>query len=172
MTLPEAAVTTLPLILPLSDAAREMGVDEAVLRDMVQSGKIRAFTDPEGNMYIQMTEQPSTVPAPDDDINARLSRIKREDFAHLEGVPITVSEAEQRYGINRRTIIAWKQRGYIKTLKTGYRMELNEADVAYCATIYKVRKPYGSRAPLLDAEGKPYLLKYPDLARQRRKIQE
>ena len=175
MTLPEAAVTTLPLILPLSDAAREMGVDEAVLRDMVQSGKIRAFTDPEGNMYIQMTEQPPTVPVPDDDINARLSRIKREDFAHLEGVPITVSEAARKYGVSPFTIQTWKRRypHVVEVLTPGHGRrgaKLNEAAIAYLVAIYRVREKFGLRSgtSLVDTEGNPTLIKHPELSIYRR----
>lgn len=169
-----------PLILPLADAAREMGVDEATLRDMVKLGKIRAFVDPEGVMYVQMTQQGAlpvavaedTRQPPDDDINARLRQIGREDFAHLEGRPITVSEAAKKYRVPVSTLHRWLERGYISALNNesgrGRRKILDEATVAYCAEIYHVRKPYNSLAPLLDQQGNPYLLKYPELAQKRR----
>ena len=50
-------------------------------------------------------------------------------------------------------------------------MELNEADVAYCAEIYHERKAnkIGFRAPLLDEAGLPYQLKHPKLAKYRLK---
>ena len=166
---------TYPLILPLSEAARKMGMDEATLRAMVQSRKLRAFIDPEGVMYVQMTQQ-GTLPLavaeevqqpPADDINARLSRIRREDFAHLEGQLITLTEASQEFGIPRGTLRDWLYRGYIHG-EGKYPTRVNKADVAYCAAIYQVRKKFKSRAPLLDKDGKPYLLKEPELARLRR----
>ncbi len=171
-----------PLILPLADAAREMGVDEATLRDMVKLGKIRAFVDPEGVMYVQMTQQ-GTLPVavaedtrqPPDDINARLSRIRREDFAHLEGVPITVSEAARKYGIGKRTLQKWLSLygKFIKILEEArgpIGAKLNEADVAYFVAIHQTRKAYGVRSgtPLVDEEGKPNLLKHPLLSLYRR----
>ena len=172
---------TYPLILPLSEAARKMGMDEATLRAMVQSRKLRAFIDPEGIMYVQMTQQgtlPVAVaetqqPQPADDINARLSRIRREDFAHLEGQAITVSEAARKYKVPASTIHTWIHRGYLTTLgKVGRHRQIDEADIAFCAAIYHVRKPFGSRAPLLSEDGRPYLLKAPELARLRRQVNQ
>ena len=167
---------TYPLILPLSEAARKMGMDEATLRAMVQSRKLRAFIDPEGVMYVQMTQQ-GTLPLavaevqqpPADDINARLRQIRREDFAHLEGVEIGLSDAARKFNVPYQVIQRWLQRGYIRVLRQeGRRKFLNESDVAFCVAIYQARKPFGSRAPLLDKDGNPYLIKYPDLAKARR----
>ena len=169
--------TTYPLILPLAEAAQEMGVTEEEMRLMVQSGKARAFVDPEGTMYVQMT-LPLQTEDTHDDINDRLSRIRREDYAHLEGIPITVSEAAKKYEVPSNTLYKWVLRKYITILGETRGNEgrpgklLNEAEVAYCAAIYKVRKPFGSRAPLLDSEGKPYLLKDPQLARLRRRAKQ
>ncbi|HEY58513.1 MAG TPA: hypothetical protein G4O04_08285 [Anaerolineae bacterium] len=56
MALLEAPTTTLPLIFPLAEAAREMGVEKRFLHDMAQSGKICAFVEPDGTMYVQMTD--------------------------------------------------------------------------------------------------------------------
>ena len=170
-----------PLILPLTDAAREMGMDEATLRDMVKLGKIRAFVDPEGVMYVQMTQQ-GTLPVavaedtrqpPDDDINARLRQIRRENFAHLEGQPITVSEAARKYGVLSQTIHAWVKQGIVRVLDPGKgrgsRKTLDESDVAYLAKIHQIRKEYGVRSgtPLLDPNGAPNLIKHPTLSQYR-----
>ena len=47
---------------------------------------------------------------------------------------------------------------------------LDEADIAYCAAIHTVRKQAGIRTgfPLLDENGRPGLLKHPNLSRYRR----
>jgi hypothetical protein len=52
----------------------------------------------------------------------------------------------------------------------GSRMYLDEADVAYCACVQALRqraRVYAG-APLLDDEGRPYLLKHPKLSQVRR----
>ena len=170
-------VATAYRFLPLEEAAAVTGYSVEYLQYRTEMGTILAGMM-DNELMVAVTQDnrlveiaPAPAPEPEgDDINARLRQIRREDFAHLEGQPITVSEAETRYNVQRRTLINWKTRGYIKVLKDGYRMELNEADVAFCAAIYHVRRPYGSRAPLLDEDGNPYLIKYPDLAHRRRKV--
>ena len=153
----------LPTFLPLPEAAHKLGLSEAELRSRVESGTIAAGKLPDGEIVVNIT-------AKEDDINARLSAIKREDFEHLRGNPITVSEAAKKYGVHRRTIVSWANQNYITVLTPGYRMQLDEADVAYCAAIHAVRKQYKSRAPLLKDDGSPYLLMHPNLAKARRLV--
>lgn len=183
--------TTLPSILPLDGAAKALGLDAETLLRMVQSGHIIAFRDPNGEVFIPMNDgqplQSAAVTEPGrngsrngyahdepGDINARLSKIRREDFAHLEEVPITVSEAAQKYQVPRHAIYRWIRRGYIRVLQevSGGRGKalkiINEADVAICSAVYKIRKHYNSLAPLLNSDGEPYLLKYPELSKKRR----
>ena len=86
-------------------------------------------------------------------------------------VSITVTEAAEKYNVYRTTIIRWKGKGYIGVIQPGYRMTLNEAEVAYCAAIHHERKASGlgyRGVPLLDDEGLPYKLKHPELSRYRR----
>ena len=159
--------------LPLSEAASKLGLSEAELRSRVESGTIAAGKLPDGEIVVSITTK-------EDDINARLSAIKREDFKHLRGNPITVSEAAKKYGekygvkLIGQTIRDWVKRGYIQTLREssgrGSYMELDEADVAYCAAIHAVRKQYKTRAPLLKEDGSPYLLMHPNLAKARRLV--
>jgi len=94
----------------------------------------------------------------------RLAAIKCEDFAHLEGQLITISEASEEFGVPGTTSRDWIKRGYLHSIE-GYPLRLNKAEMAFCAVIYKVRKKYNSRAPLLDEKGNPYLLKEPELAK-------
>jgi hypothetical protein len=47
-------------------------------------------------------------------------------------------------------------------------MELDEAEVAYCAEIYHARNGI-SGVPLLDEDGLAYQLKHPELSEYRRK---
>ena len=149
--------------LPLPEAANKLGLSVAELRSRVESGTITAGKLPDGEIVVNIT-------AKEDDINARLSAIKREDFEYLRGNPITVSEAAKKYGVHRNTVLEWAKQKYITVLKPGYRMQIDEADVAYCAAIHAERKQTGVRfgAPLLDQSGKPYLLKHPNLSKYRR----
>lgn len=98
---------------------------------------------------------------------------KKEDFLNkdLIGIAITVTDAAKKYNVNRFTILTWKNRGLIKTIKDGYRAEIDEADMAYCAKIYHDRQQAGIRygAPLLNEDGQPYMLKHPQLSEYRRK---
>jgi len=173
MAIPDTSTSTLPRAFPLAEAARRMGVTEAILQNMIQSGQIPAFQAPDGQMLVPMTTEKTTslpVAVADDDINARLAAIKREDFEELEGVPITVSEAAKKYGVPVATIHTWVHRGYITPLgKKGRQRQIDEAEIAYCAQIYHVRRPFGTRAPLLEKDGSPYLLREPELARLRRR---
>ena len=157
---------TLPTFLPLPEAADKLGLSEAELRSRVESGTIAGGELPDGKIVVNISGNGTNG----DDINARLRAIKREDFEHLRGQAITVSEAAKKYGIIRRTIIRWADKGYCKIIVPGYRMELDEADVAYCAAIHEVRKKYKSRAPLLQEDGSPYLLIHPNLAKARRLV--
>lgn len=108
-----------------------------------------------------------------DDINAHLGAIRREDYDHLRGRAITITEAANKYGkkygvsIVRQTIGVWVKQGYLNVLTPGYGMELDESDVAYCVAIHATRKKVGIHAgvPLLDGDGAPYELKHEALSR-------
>ena len=158
----------LPTFLPFPEAAEKLGVSERELRKRVEAGTITAGKLPDGEIVVSTDAKAKITTG--DDINARLSAIKRSDFEHLRGTPITVSEAAKKYGVHRDTILEWVKQKYIAVIKPGYRMMIDQSDMAYCAVIHEVRKQSGVRfgAPLLDDDGKPYLLKHPNLSRYRR----
>ncbi len=163
---------TLPQLLPLPAAAQRLGLTENELRARVKAGTIAAGVLPDGEIVVN-TE---TNGLPTDDINARLRAIRREDFEHLRGKAITATEAAEKYQVSRESILIWARKNYVMVLTPGYQMELDQADVAYCAAIHAIRKEIGVRtgAPLLDEIGLPYLLKHPSLSRYRRerRVQE
>ncbi len=178
---------TIPTFIPLNEAAVRTGWTVERLRELVAAGTIMAGKLPDGDIIVAVDANGTAIETPaeaetspderelppaaaGDDINAQLAAIKREDFKHLKGQGITVSEAARKYDVNRSTILKWTKQQYIAILKPGYRMELDEADVAYCATIHAIRRKTGVRfgAPLLDETGMPYLLKHPALSRYRR----
>jgi len=97
--------------------------------------------------------------------------IIKRDFPELVGVGITISDAVKKYGIPKNTLINWHKKGYTKTIKSGYGMEIDEADVAYCSRVYNERQAKGiiGGVPLLDENGLPYKLKHPKLSSYRRR---
>lgn len=153
----------LPTYLPLREAARRGNFSESMLTQLIRTGKIEAVKLPSGEVLV-----PANINGQEPETKAQ---IIAERFSDLQGDPITVTEAAEKYQLNRSNILRWKDRGYITVLKTGYRLELNEAEVAYCAYIYNQRKKqdivFGTR--LFDDEGNPYQLKHPRLAKKRRK---
>lgn len=68
----------------------------------------------------------------------------------------------------------WARAGYIEVKERGYRLKLNEADVAYCAKIYAEKyKAYNGKmtgVTVFDEEGNPYRLKYPEIAAYKRDL--
>lgn len=102
--------------------------------------------------------------------------IIKEKYPNLIGQPITISDASEKYDVPATTIREWHKKGYIKVVEPGYQMKLNEADIAYCADIYKDKKSSGigfRGGPLLDENGLPYQVKHQSLSeyRKRRKSQ-
>jgi len=194
----DSPVLTLPRYAPFDEAAGLLGLSKEDLRRRVETGTIPAGMMPDGTLIVMIDE---TTPRPlamegaerphaeepeekkpldvlplavaGDDINARLAAIRREDFAHLEGKPITVSEAAEKYKVPEQTIRSWIKRypNHIEILTPGYRKQVNEAAIAYFAAIYKVWKEHGIRpgtGGLVEETGKPALLKHPSMSRYRR----
>jgi len=93
-----------------------------------------------------------------------------EQYGKLVGTPITTSAAAEKYNVLRGTIHKWRNKGYISVIEDdGYRMMLNEADVAYCVDTYFAQKKSGHvrGVPLFDDNGLPYKLKHPRLSEYR-----
>ena len=161
--------SNLPTFLPLPEAALRFGMTEAILYKRVEAGTIAAGILSDGEIVVS---KDYIVPKANNanDINDRLRTIRREDFEHLRGETITVTEAADKYRIHRDTILEWAKQKYIAVLKPGYRMQIDEADVAYCSAILAVRKQTGIRTgfSLLDKNDLPGLLKHPNLSRHRR----
>jgi len=139
----------LPTFIPLPEAARKYGLSQARLRSLVESGKIRAGVI-EGKMVVSEDEVREQAVTRKEDLP------EYKKHAHLKGVPIWISEAERKYNVPNPTIWRWTKLGIIKLLGTEKnRVLLDEADIAYCATIYHTRDPKQGRR-LFDSQGLPY----------------
>ncbi len=144
-----------------------------LLADFQPGDKIKIEMTPTGNFVVNSTRNSTkTKNSTKTRHNTKTKKdILEEKYADLINQPITVTEAAEKYNVYRTTIIRWKGKGYIGVIQPGYRMTLNEAEVAYCAAIHHERKTSGlgyRGVPLLDDEGLPYKLKLPQLARCRR----
>ncbi len=82
---------------------------------------------------------------------------QRENFEHLSGQEIWISEAARKYGMTGATLYRWSRKGRIRRVgREGNRVLLDEADVAYCAAIYNERNGKRGRR-IFDSSGKPYI---------------
>jgi hypothetical protein len=150
---------SIPTFIPLAEAARKYDLTEDVLTRLIQDGRIDAAQLPSGDLLVS-----------DEGLNEKTKeQIVEEKYGHLQGQPITVTEAAEKYDIVRNTLLNWVKYGHITVLKPGYRMELNEAEVAYCAEVYNKRTRSGFSTRIFDENGLPYQLKHPDLAEYRRR---
>lgn len=72
-------------------------------------------------------------------------RIDRARFAHLEGQPISITDAAHKYGFTWYTINKWLEQGHVRSLGTaeGYKRRrlVNEADVAYARALADLKQP-------------------------------
>lgn len=78
----------------------------------------------------------------DDDIRAYLAQrdVSREQFAHMDGEPILLSDAAAKYGFHIGSLAQWVESGHIRIVSTdGYRVFLNEADCAYARALADIK---------------------------------
>jgi len=155
-----------PTFIPLADAAKKYGISEEALTQLIEAGKIEAVQLSSGELLVAAEN------------NGQESKTKEEiiikEYGQLKDQWITVSAAAHKYDVPGTTIRGWLTLDYVQCRDNNYPMKLNEAEVAYCAEIYHVRKKTGIRtgAPLLDERGLAYKLKHPQLSKYRRQRRE
>jgi predicted site-specific integrase-resolvase len=141
---------TLDTFLTLSDAAQKFGMAEASLRALVEKGKIRAGKLPSGEVIVSEQDAQAQKPIRKEELPEYIK------YLHLRGTEISINEASRKYDINHQTLLKWVQAGYIKSINNdGYRLFVDEADVAYCHEVYRQRG--GGRGRwLFNRDGTPY----------------
>ena len=137
----------LPEYLPLEEAARRYRLSQEMLARAVEDGRIRAVRV-NGRILV----------AGEDIRQISENRAKSEEIweqvKHLDGIPIGISEASSKYGVDSTSIYGWINRGYVRLIEDrrgggrGRKRLVNEADIAYAALVAKHR---GRR------QGKPIL---------------
>jgi len=134
-------------LLSLAQAGEQLQLDEPALLRLVEDGVLWAAVLPDGSLGISQASLQELLP--------REQLPDYKEFAHLQGEPISISDAARKYEIQTSTLTRWMQRGYIARLgKDGRRTLLDEADVAYCAKVYRSDSGQGKWA--FGSDGKPY----------------
>jgi len=122
---------TLESYLTLPEAARKYGISTDALTRLVKAGIIRAVHNEEGTVLITVP----TVAAAADVIH---DEIRLEQYKHLRGKRIRLLEAAKKYNVDAVSLSGWVDRGYIYVHNRRPKLlEIDEADVAYVAAIYK-----------------------------------
>ena len=163
-----------PTYLPLKEAAQKHNVEEKVLTQLIAAGMIEA-----------MEQNGETVVAVDKNGNGDNEPQTKDEiiatrFTHLQGQKISVSESSRKYSkthgisLSHVQFSRWAKFGFITVLEKGYRIQLDEAEVAYCAEVF-AQKYYEYDGQLrgvsiFDEDGNPYQVKYPDIAEDRRNL--
>jgi excisionase family DNA binding protein len=115
--------------LTIHEAAKVMQVSEDALNKLALSGKIRSIMAT-GTLLVNSRDlrtNPGITAQPE-----------YNQFIHLAGVEISMSEAERRYGVLQSTISRWVRDGLIAKIgKHGLQVMIDEAQIATAATIYK-----------------------------------
>lgn len=161
-----------PTYLSLEEATRKYGVEKKVLTQLIEAGMIKTRETPTGELFVVADKNGN-----DQEFQTK-DEIIAEKFTHLREQTISASEASRKYGklhgipIAHQTLSRWVKAGVIKAEFDGYRLQMREADVAYCAEVYaqKYREYSGrmSGVHIFDEDGNPYQLKYPEVAEQLR----
>lgn len=148
--------------ISLSDAVKKYGASKKLLLKRIQSGKLTAVQLPDGEYLVA-----------EHDVDPSLS-IKREDFEHLRGQGISVTDAGKRYNIRAGNFSNWTKLGHIQILERGWKLILDEADVAYCAAVYNAKYEFYDGqlrgVNIFDEKGRPYKLRYREIADMRRNL--
>jgi len=167
-----AKSNNVPTFLPLADAVRKFGLPQKVLTEQIRAGEIEAVKLPNGELLVADKLNSGYQ-------NKTKEQIIAEKYSHLRGRIISASGGSRKYSeihgvvITPQILARWAHAGYISIIGRGYRLKLDEADVAYCADIYAQKvQEYGTDrmvgVRIFDPDGNPYQLKYPEVARMLR----
>jgi hypothetical protein len=114
--------------LTIDKAAQQFRIEAMVLEKLAKDEIIGSKRSPKGELLVIDTE-----------VKKVARSLDRSQWEHLRGRPITASDAERHYGLSRNYYARWGREGYIRKLgEDGWRVWLDEADVAYATTLAEV----------------------------------
>ena len=162
-----------PTYLSIDEAARRYGVKEKVLTQLIADGILQTRTAPSGELVVVADQNGNNSQKPQ-----TKEEIIAAKFTHLRGHPISASEASRKYSkeykipMSHALFSRWANLGYITILERGYRLQLDEAEAAYCAEVFAQKyEEYDGQmrgVSVFDENGEPYQLKYPEIAERKR----
>jgi excisionase family DNA binding protein len=140
-------MAALPTFISTAEAAHQLGVSEARLRRMIETGTIKAANVGRETFVSEASIRELTP-------KEQLPEYMRH--AHLKNTPIWISDAGRKYDIPNPTIVRWVSKGIIKRLGTDKnKVLIDQADMAYCAEIYHNHRGQGKW--LFNPDGTPYV---------------
>jgi excisionase family DNA binding protein len=140
-------MAALPTFISTAEAAHQLGVSEARLRRMIETGTIKAANVGRETVVSEASIRELTP-------KEQLPEYMRH--AHLKNTPIWISDAGRKYDIPNPTIVRWVSKGIIKRLGTDKnKVLIDQADMAYCAEIYHNHRGQGKW--LFNPDGTPYV---------------
>ncbi len=143
-------VAELPRYISLTEALLRFPVSEETLKEAISSGKIRTASIGE---EVTVAEQDVRELAKGQEVVV----VRREEFEHLRGSKLGISEAARKYGLRQQTLSRWIQRGIVKAVgRQGRKVLVDEADVAFASAVYH-HKGGRQGMRIFDENGKPYL---------------
>ncbi len=109
-------------LVTLDDAAQRTGSIADKLKRLIDRGIIQGFQSPNGRVMLSEGELDKVISI--------------ENFKHLDGNPISISEAARRYDLHDRTIGRWAKAGHIRIMgHEKNKVLINEADIAYIKAV-------------------------------------
>jgi predicted site-specific integrase-resolvase len=146
----------IPRYIPLSEAVRRYDLDAGVLTSLIEDGRIGAVKTND-NIVVAEEDVSQTQKT-----MARRDRLWRR-VRHLDGKPIGINEACDKYGFAPGSLYRWIKKDYIRVLKDqrgggrGRKRLVNEADVAYAAEVARIRGQTPGRAIFVSDYTPPHL---------------
>jgi predicted site-specific integrase-resolvase len=114
--------------LTIAEAAARFAIEAAVVEKLAKDGVIGSKVSPEGQLLVL-----------EDEVKEVAHSLDRRQWEHLRGRPITASDAERHYGLSKNYYARWAREGYVRKLgEDGWRVWLDEADVAYATALAEV----------------------------------
>jgi predicted site-specific integrase-resolvase len=137
--------------MTLEEASAILQVTPNVLKTLANNGNIRTTMLTNGILLLNEQDVKSRMPLH--------NRPEYRKYIHLADNPISLSEADRRYGINNATLSRWLARGYIARLgQAGRQVLVDEAEIAAYAEIYKSK--HGRQGVwMFDKSGSVYVKK-------------
>jgi hypothetical protein len=114
--------------LTLEESEQRFKIEAIILEKLAKDEVIGSKRSPDGELLVLESEASSVS-----------RHLDRRQWDHLRGRKITASDAERHYGLSKNYYARWGREGHIRKLgEDGWRVWLDEADVAYATALAEV----------------------------------